>query len=136
MLKTLMGSAIATTFLATLAIAAPVQAQSFEPYPVDGCPGIIINYICHDRIDGNPSLYSIPSGYQGRIGLGGVRLGVNSNIFFAIDLETEQIVGYVYVNDDARMIPNPSGMPNINNPRLMRQLVPETVAILNELVLY
>jgi len=121
-----------------LAILLPVaaQAQSFEPFPSEECSGLIVNYICHARVDGDPALYSIPTGFDGRLGLGAVRLGTNSNMFFVLDLQTEQIVAYIYTDDRAVLIPTPSGMPSYNNPDLLGQVTEEMAELLVLLVSY
>jgi hypothetical protein len=122
-----------------LSVLLPVtaQAQSFDPIPEGECPRIVINYVCHDRMEqGNPILFSIPSGYDSRYAISAFKVGENNNVLFIVDLRADQVVAYAYMDDAANLIPSPTGMPSVNNPELLREVIDELVFMLRELVLY
>jgi hypothetical protein len=123
--------------LGAIALTLPVQAQSFDPIPEGECPGIVVNYVCHDRLpEGNPILYSVPSGYDSRYAVSALKLGENNNVLFVVDLRVEQVVAFMYVDDEASLIPSPTGTPSINNPGLLSEVTEELVFMLRELLLY
>ena len=89
--------------LATLVLTllpASVQAQSFDRYPSNECPGILVDYICRSTANGYIVHSAIPSGYNGRILLGAYKID-DYYFLFAHDLQENQLAAYMMLSIDS-----------------------------------
>jgi hypothetical protein len=101
------------SLLASAAVLLPVaaHAQSYEPFPQsEGCP-VVVNRVCHGTMpNGSPILYAIPTGYDGQFVLTATRVGQGYLIFIYDGLE-DQVAAYMYVDENAILMPSLNGRP-------------------------
>lgn len=93
-------------------------AQSYEPFPQsENCP-LVISRVCHGTMpNGSPILYAIPTGYDGQFVLTATRVSRGYLIFMYDGIE-DQVAAYMYVDENAILMPSLNGRPayggNIN----------------------
>ena len=94
------------------------HAQSYEQFPQsENCP-VVISRVCHGIMaDGSPILYAIPTGYDGQFVLTATRVSRGYLIFMYDGIE-DQVAAYMYVDENAILMPSLNGRPayggNIN----------------------
>lgn len=117
--------------LGAVAIAAPVQAQSYDPFPARDCGGTVVNFICHDRgDDGMPMLYAIPDGYSGRYVIFASKMN-DGVITFMYDMNNEQAAAWMFLGGTLGHMPNAGG-----NIVLLEELEAEIVDLATQVSLY
>ncbi len=121
------------SLLASAAVLLPgaAYAQSYEQFPQSvNCP-VVISRVCHGTMpDGSPILYAIPTGYGGQFVLTATRVGQGYLIFMYDGIE-DQVAAYMYVDENAILMPSLNGRPSYGgNINMLSDISEEFVDIL------
>lgn len=127
------------SLLASAAILLPraAHAQSYEQFPQsENCP-VVISRVCHGTmVDGSPILYAIPTGYDGQFILTATRVGQGYLIFMYDGIE-DQVAVYMYVDENAILMPSLNGRPSYGgNINMLSDISEEMVDMLIAIKVY